>query len=83
MTNEVIAARALAGHRIHLRFKDGTEGVIELEKFLEFRGVFAGLLDERVFATMKLNAELGTVQWENGADLAPEVLYEWMDKRDA
>jgi hypothetical protein len=78
MIREISAAGALAGHRIYLKFKDGTEGEVDLKKMVGFKGVFAELHDQRVFETMTLNAELGTVQWETGADLAPEVLYKWV-----
>ena len=40
-----------------------------------FAGVFAPLRDEAVFASVKVNKELGTVQWPNGADLDPDVIY--------
>jgi hypothetical protein len=78
MIREIIAAKALDGHRIYLCFKDGAEGTIEFKAIAPFKGVFAGLQDQKVFEKMTLNAELGTVQWENGADLAPEALYEML-----
>ncbi len=75
MIHEIVAAEALSGHRIHLRFKDGAEGTVEFGAVAPFKGVFAALQDQGAFEQMKLNAELGTIQWENGADLAPETLY--------
>jgi len=75
MLRKIIAAKALDGHRIYLRFEDGVEGTVEFKAIAPFKGVFSGLQDQKVFEKMTLNAELGTVQWENGADLAPEALY--------
>jgi Protein of unknown function (DUF2442) len=76
MIREIIAAKALEGHRIYLSFRDGAEGTVEFKAIAPFKGVFAGLQDLKIFEKMTLNTELGTVQWENGADLAPEVLYD-------
>ncbi|MGH7441554.1 MAG: DUF2442 domain-containing protein [bacterium] len=81
MIREIIAAEALSGHRIHLCFKDGAEGTVEFTAISPFKGVFAGLQDQKVFEKMRLNPELGTVQWDNGADLAPEVLYGFVKGR--
>jgi hypothetical protein len=55
--------------------KDVVEGVVDLTAIVPFEGVFAPLRDPTVFATARVNAELGTVCWPNGADLDPDVLY--------
>jgi hypothetical protein len=44
-------------------------------------GVFAPLLDPAKFAEVRLNPDLGTVCWPNGADLDPDVLYAWVSGR--
>jgi hypothetical protein len=75
MLKDVVAARPLEGHRLHLRFEDGVEGVIDLAEYLEFRGVFEPLKDHAYFAQVRVDAELGTVTWPNGSDLDPDVLY--------
>ena len=75
MIRKIIAAKALDGHRIYLRFEDGAQGTVEFKAIAPFKGVFAELQDQKAFEKMALNAEFGTIQWENGADLAPEVLH--------
>lgn len=72
---DIIAAEALPGHRLRLRFGDGVEGVVDLKGMLDFRGVFGPLENEMYFAKVRVNAELGVVEWPNGADLDPDVLY--------
>ena len=72
---DIVAAKALGGYRLHLRFEDGVEGVVDLALHLSFRGVFEPLCDPAYFAQVRVDAELGTVAWPNGADLDPEVLY--------
>jgi hypothetical protein len=75
MLKDIVAATALGEYRLHLRFEDGVEGVIDLAPILSFRGVFEPLKDPRYFAQVRVDAELGTVVWPNGADLDPDVLY--------
>ena len=72
---DIVGARALGDYRLHLRFEDGIEGVIDLAPYLSFRGVFEPLRDLAYFAQVRVDPELGTVAWPNGADLDPDVLY--------
>ena len=61
-------------HRLWLRFNDGAEGEVDLHAYLE-GPVFLPLRDPAVFATARLDPEVRTVTWPNGADLAPEFLH--------
>jgi len=64
--------------RLRVRFVDGTNGDVELEDFLsgeKVRGtVFEALRDPQFFGTFSVTD--GTVCWPNGADLAPDAMYE-------
>jgi hypothetical protein len=75
MLKDVVAATALRDYRLHLRFEDGVEGVVDLASYLSFQGVFEPLRDPAYFAQVRVDADLGTVAWPNGADLDPDVLY--------
>jgi hypothetical protein len=73
---DIILAIAVGDYRLHLRFEDGVEGVVDLAPHLSsFQGVFEPLLDPAYFAQVCVDPELGTVAWPNGADLDPDVLY--------
>jgi hypothetical protein len=72
---DIVAAHALSDYRLHLRFEDGVEGVVDLAPHLSFRGVFEPLRDPAYFALVRVDPELGSVAWPNGADLDPDVLY--------
>ena len=73
MLIKVIEAKYLKGHQLDLKFNDGTSGTVDLER--EFRGpVFEPLKDLDVFKKFELDA--WTVCWPNGADFAPEFLYD-------
>ena len=75
MLKDIVAANALGNYRLHLRFEDGVEGVVDLAPHLSFRGVFGPLRDPAYFAQVRVDPALGTVAWPNGADLDPHVLY--------
>jgi hypothetical protein len=70
-------AKYLRDYVIWLRFNDGAEGEIDLENELEGE-VFGPLKDPQLFQNFRVDPELETIVWENGADLAPEFLYENM-----
>ena len=62
------------GHRLWLRFNDGAEGEVDLAAHL-VGPVFVPLRDPALFAAVRLDPELRTIVWPNGADLAPEFLH--------
>jgi hypothetical protein len=71
MLKDVVAAKALSNYRLHLRFEDGVEGVVDLGADVSVRGVFAPLRDPTYFAQVRVDPELGTVAWPNGRRLKP------------
>jgi hypothetical protein len=62
---------------IWLRFNDDAEGEVDLTNELEGE-VFSPLKNINKFKSFKVDPILGTIVWENGADIAPEFLYENM-----
>ena len=77
MILHVREAKYLRDYVIWLRFNDGAEGEIDLEPELEGE-MFAPLKDVSLFKKFRVDPDLQTIAWENGADLAPEFLYENM-----
>ena len=76
---QVRAVRVIPPFGLELRFNDATVRRIDLRLALEttLKGpVFEPLHDPSFFAQAYLDAEGGTVAWPNGADVAPESLYE-------
>ena len=50
--------------------------VVEVDAIVgNYSGVFEPLLEPAFFSAVRVNPELGTVIWPNGADLCPDVLY--------
>jgi hypothetical protein len=65
------------GYRIRLRFNDGAEGIVDLSDCLEGE-VFEPLKDVTNFKAFRVDPDIETVVWNNGADMAPEFLYDKM-----
>ena len=75
MTPEIVDARHAGDYRVWLAFADGLRGEIDLADEL-WGPMFEPLKDVAVFAQLRADTELDTVVWPNGADFAPEFLYE-------
>lgn len=70
----VISVRPLDNYRLQVQFDDDTLGEVSLEARL-FGPMFEPLRDEAIFRQVFVD-EFGAVCWPNGADLAPDVMYE-------
>jgi len=75
MLKDIVEVRLLHGYRLWLRFEDGVEGDVDIAQLIRFTCVFAPLRDKAIFDQVRVNPELGTIYWPNGADLDPDVLY--------
>ena len=75
MLKDVVAVQPLENHQLRLRFEDGVEGDVDIAPLIRFTGIFAPLKDKGYFDQVRVNPELGTICWPNGADLDPDVLY--------
>ena len=64
--------------RLRVRFVDGTAGEVEMQGFLQgpevVGTVFEPLRDPGFFAQAAVVS--GAVKWPNGADLAPDAMYD-------
>lgn len=74
MIPRVAEARYVKEFTIHLRFADGTEGLVDLAGEL-YGELFEPLRDPTLFRQFSVHPEFRTLCWPNGADLAPEFLY--------
>ena len=74
MYYNVIEAKHVRDYVVWVRFEDGMTGEIDLASEL-WGPVFEPLRDPNYFAKVAV-AEYGTIAWPNGADLAPEFLYD-------
>ena len=77
MMPKVEKATHVQGFVIHIRFSDGVEGDVDFREELHGE-VFESLNDPNRFQEFTIHPELHTITWPNGADFAPEFLYEKM-----
>jgi hypothetical protein len=74
----VMSVIALSNLRLRVVFVDGTAGEVHMKSLLEDSRVdgtiFEPLRDPVIFAQAQV--VLGAVQWPNGADLAPDAMYD-------
>lgn len=75
MFPRVIEARHVRDYIVFVRFQDGVEGEVDLRPQL-YGEVFEPLKDANYFRQFRVDADLHTIVWPNGADFAPEFLYE-------
>ena len=79
MIPRVIEARHEYDFVIHLRFADGVEGDLDLSGELHGE-IFEPLTALDIFRTFFIHPEFHTLCWPNGADIAPETLYEQVER---
>ncbi|MGE0274943.1 MAG: DUF2442 domain-containing protein [Nitrospiraceae bacterium] len=74
----VVSVTAVPDFRLDVTFVDGTTGEVDLQTFLsgaQVKGtVFEPLREPTVFAQVRV--VMGAVQWPNGAELAPDAMYD-------
>ena len=73
---KIISVHVTGLYEVRVRFDDGTEKTIDLEPVL--RGEMYGQLrNEVLFQKVEVDPEVHTIQWPNGADFDPALLYHW------
>jgi hypothetical protein len=74
----VTSVNALSDARLRVGFVDGMAGEVHMKSFLSLPTVdgtiFEPLRDPVIF--VQAQVVLGSVQWPNGADLAPDAMYD-------
>ncbi len=64
----------LGGFALRLGFTDGAERTLDMEPYLK-GPIFVSLKrDLALFRSVRVDEELGTIVWPNGADVCPDVL---------
>jgi hypothetical protein len=80
--HDVTDYTSIRDYVLSVRFDDGTEQVIDFEPIL-IGPLFGSLRDPGLFHQVRVDPELGTLIWPTGADIAPNVLYDWPRHVDA
>jgi hypothetical protein len=75
MLPKLTEAKYRGEYSVWLKFLDGAEGEVDLKDEL-WGEMFEPLKDKDLFAKFSVHKELDTIVWPNGADFAPEFLYQ-------
>ncbi len=75
MTHVIEVAVPEKRHRMHLRFADGCEGILDLNELIELNGVYAMLRDDNVFASVRIGRNGRWIEWLQDIDLCADALY--------
>lgn len=70
----VVEGRHVKDHMVEIKFNDGTVKIVDFQHYIDKGGIFSQLKDKEYFKRFFI--DLNTICWPNGADVAPERLYE-------
>ena len=71
----LIAAQWLENFKVLVTFDDHVQKTVDLEGQLD-GPIFEPLKDVEYFKTVHLDSDIETIVWDNGANIAPEFLYQ-------
>ena len=69
----VVSVEYLKNYQLKLIFNNGIQGIVDLEQEL-YGEIFEPLKDKSLFQKVFVTSR--TIEWPNGADFAPEFLFE-------
>jgi len=71
----VIAAEYYSDYKIIITFNNGVKKIVDLEQDL-WGTMFKPLKDKNLFKQFRIDKDIHTIVWPNGADFSPDSLYE-------
>ncbi|MDW7678570.1 MAG: DUF2442 domain-containing protein [Bacillota bacterium] len=69
----ITEVKPLKDYQLLVTFENGEKKIFDMKPYLD-KGIFKELKDESLFRTVKVCFD--SIEWNNKADLDPEVLYE-------
>lgn len=74
--HRVLAFAPAGGYALRVEFADGSTQTIDFSPVLVGE-LYGPLRDPAVFAKVRLDPEVHTLVWPNGADFDPATLHDW------
>lgn len=78
----VQAVEIVAPYTLHVRFDDDTWQMINFQPVLAGE-LYGPLRDLALFNQVRIDPEVHTLIWPNGADFDPATLHDWPEHQDA
>lgn len=78
----VRSAEVIGPYTLRVRFDDQTEQVINFDPVLA-GPLYGPLRDPEIFNQARIDPEVETVVWPNGADFDPAALHDWPEHVEA
>ena len=72
----VVGFEIVAPHTLAVRLDDGTAQTIDFRPVLSGE-LYSPLNDENLFKGVRIDPEVHTLVWPNGADFDPATLHDW------
>jgi len=67
-------------YELDITFNNGESGILDMKPYLDF-GIFNRIKDYKCFE--KVTVSFDTIEWESGADLDPEFVYDKCKRNSA
>jgi hypothetical protein len=77
----IVSLKTLPDYHLRIEFEDGTAGVVDLCD--ELKGPMFEPLRDQAFFDQAFLDEFGVVCWPNGADYAPDAMYDMLVAKQA
>jgi hypothetical protein len=78
----VLRVEVIGAYALRVEFDDGTSQTVDLEPVLA-GALYGPLRDPAIFRQVRVDPEVHTVVWPNGADFDPATLHDWPHHREA
>jgi Protein of unknown function (DUF2442) len=72
---DVTKVEVVQERTVRLTFSDGSERVVDLKPLLWGPAFEKIAQNDDLFAEVRVDPDIGTITWPNGADLDPDVLH--------
>src|SRR5438094_9157375 len=74
--HRIVSFEKLAAFTLRVQFDDGTSQIIDFRPVLKGE-LYGPLQDATLFDQVRIDPEVHTLVWPNGADFDPATLHDW------
>ena len=74
----IVMAKPLTGRGMWVVYADGTQGIVDLKPLMQGHPYDNVRENDTLFANVVI--DYGTLTWPDGTDIAPELVYENLDR---